>query len=48
MKRKHQWLISGWVEAGRTPRADEWECKHCGMVLDDGYSASSAYCEVEA
>lgn len=30
---------------GRRPRADEWECVHCGLVIDDGDRAPSHYCE---
>ena len=46
-KQIHVWEISGWNPWGRKPRADEWECIHCGLVLADGESAKTQYCEVE-
>jgi|DEB0MinimDraft_12_1074336.scaffolds.fasta_scaffold04663_4 hypothetical protein len=46
MKRQmHKWVLSGWEDRGRKPRADEWECVHCGLVVDDGERAPSRYCE---
>jgi len=47
MKRQeHRWVIAGWSGNGRRPRADEWECVHCGLMIDDGDCAPSRYCEV--
>ena len=44
-RRMHKWVLSGWEDRGRKPRADEWECVHCGLVIDDGDRAPSHYCE---
>jgi len=46
-KQIHEWKISGWTSRGRQPCAHEWECIHCGLVLGDGESAKTLYCEVE-
>ena len=42
---KHEWKPSGWRVSGRKPTAHEWECDHCGEVVEDGHKAPSEYCQ---
>ena len=42
---KHEWKPSGWRVSGLKPTAHEWECVHCGEVVEDGHNAPSEYCE---
>jgi len=44
---QHEWRCSGWEPCGGRPRADEWECIHCGLIVDDGEEAPTLYCEDE-
>jgi len=42
---KHLWVPSGWRKEGREPAAQEWQCDHCGEVVEDGKQADSEYCQ---
>jgi len=46
-RQEHEWKVSGWRTSGRKPTAHEWECIHCGEVVEDGHKAPSGYCEEE-